>query len=181
MFLSDMLCLTHKISDRLEIISVIDSIAFQTNILALNAAVESARAGEHGRGFAVVSAEVRSLATRTSSAAHEIKLLIKSSLETVERGADLADRAGKSVSNMVFAIRGANSVIQEISEAGRSQASTLKEIEFAISNVDASAKENSSLVSEVMDSTEKLHSKAVDLLQVVGTFKVSDQRHSLLC
>ncbi|MDH4449614.1 MAG: methyl-accepting chemotaxis protein [Rhodoferax sp.] len=158
-----------------EIIAVIDSIAFQTNILALNAAVESARAGEHGKGFAVVSAEVRSLANRTTEAASEIKTLIHNSLGTVERGAQLADRAGHNVVNMVDAIRQANEAIQAISQASHMQAAALTDIETAMSNVENTTQRNSGLVEGVLHSTANLHAKSSDMLMSVNAFKLSGE------
>lgn len=169
----DISCAGNRISD---IIAVIDSIAFQTNILALNAAVESARAGEHGRGFSVVSSEVRSLATRTSSAAQEVKTLIQSSLLTVDKGTTLAERAGTNVSHMVIAIQDASHAIQAISVASIDQTITLLGIEQAISDVDVATQENSQLVASVLKSTEHLHAKATDLLSLVNAFKLESSR-----
>jgi methyl-accepting chemotaxis protein len=159
-----------KISD---IISVIDGIAFQTNILALNAAVEAARAGEQGRGFAVVASEVRSLAGRSAEAAKEIKMLINASVERVEHGTTLVDQAGTTMAEVVSSIRRVTDIMGEISAASSEQASGVAQVGEAVTQMDQATQQNAALVEEMAAAAGSLRSQANELVQSVAFFKVA--------
>ena len=169
---------SRKISD---IISVIDGIAFQTNILALNAAVEAARAGEQGRGFAVVASEVRSLAGRSAEAAKEIKYLINASVERVEQGTALVDQAGATMTEVVSSIRRVTDLMGEISAASNEQSLGVSQVGEAVTQMDQVTQQNAALVEEMAAAASGLKSQAQDLVQVVAVFKLSgtDSRASL--
>jgi methyl-accepting chemotaxis protein len=160
---------SRKISD---IISVIDGIAFQTNILALNAAVEAARAGEQGRGFAVVASEVRSLAGRSAEAAKEIKSLINASVERVEHGTTLVDQAGATMTEVVGSIRRVTDIMGEISAASNEQASGVSQIGEAVTQMDQATQQNAALVEEMAAAASSLKGQAQDLVQTVSVFKL---------
>ncbi len=163
---------SRKISD---IIGVIDGIAFQTNILALNAAVEAARAGEQGRGFAVVASEVRNLAGRSADAAKEIKLLISTSVERVEQGTALVDKAGTTMAEVVGSIQRVTQIMGEISVASAEQSLGVSQIGEAVTQMDQVTQQNAALVEEMAASASNLKSQAGDLVAVVGGFKLSQQ------
>jgi methyl-accepting chemotaxis protein len=158
-----------KISD---IISVIDGIAFQTNILALNAAVEAARAGEQGRGFAVVASEVRSLAGRSADAAKEIKNLINASVERVDQGTALVDRAGVTMTEVVSSIRRVTDIMGEISAASTEQSLGVGQVGEAVTQMDQATQQNAALVEEMAAAASSLRNQAQDLVQVVAAFKL---------
>lgn len=160
---------SHKIS---EIISVIDGIAFQTNILALNAAVEAARAGEQGRGFAVVATEVRSLAGRSAQAAREIKTLISASVDRVEQGTELVDRAGATMQEVVTSIRRVTDIMGEISVASEEQSNGVAQVVQAIGQMDQVTQQNAALVQEMSAAADSLNAQAQDLVQTVSVFKL---------
>ena len=155
-----------------EIIGVIDSIAFQTNILALNAAVEAARAGAQGRGFAVVAGEVRSLAQRSAQAAREIKDLIVSSGNRVEEGSRLVDHAGKTVHGIVAAIHQVNATVSQISAASAEQSEGVTQLGQAVSNIDQNTQRNAALVEQSAAAAESLRQQAQQLVQAVALFKL---------
>ena len=155
-----------------DIIGVIDGIAFQTNILALNAAVEAARAGEQGRGFAVVAGEVRSLAQRSADAAKEIKSLISASVERVEHGTQLVDRAGETMTEIVNSIARVTDIMGEISAASTEQSTGVSQIGDAISQMDQATQQNAALVEESAAAAESLKDQAHQLVQVVAVFKL---------
>ena len=158
-----------KIAD---IINVIDGIAFQTNILALNAAVEAARAGEQGRGFAVVASEVRSLAGRSAQAAKEIKQLISDSVDRVEQGTALVDTAGKTMTDVVAAIRGVTDLMGEISAASSEQSTGMAQIGEAVGQMDQVTQQNAALVEEMAAAAGSLNVQARDLVNAVAVFKL---------
>jgi methyl-accepting chemotaxis protein len=160
---------SNKISD---IISVIDGIAFQTNILALNAAVEAARAGEQGRGFAVVASEVRTLAGRSAQAAKEIKMLINASVERVERGTHLVADAGKTMGEIVNSVQLVSTTIAEITASTAEQSEGLDRINAAISALDGVTQQNSALVEEGAAAAESLKEQASQLDDAVSAFKL---------
>jgi methyl-accepting chemotaxis protein len=160
---------SRKIAD---IISVIDGIAFQTNILALNAAVEAARAGEQGRGFAVVASEVRALAGRSAEAAKEIKTLIGASVERVEHGSNLVDQAGATMNEVVAAIRRVTDIVGEISAASTEQSSGVAQVGQAISQIDQATQQNAALVEEMAAAASGLKGQALDLVNAVSVFKL---------
>ncbi|WP_367847042.1 methyl-accepting chemotaxis protein [Rhodoferax sp. WC2427] len=169
---------SRKIAD---IISVIDGIAFQTNILALNAAVEAARAGEQGRGFAVVASEVRSLAGRSADAAKEIKSLINASVERVEHGTSEVGLAGKTMAELVDAIQKVAHIMGEISASSRDQATGVTQLGTAISSMDQSTLQNAAMVEELSASANTLRNQATDLVDAVSVFKVGNVgRHAYL-
>ncbi len=161
---------SRKISD---IISVIDGIAFQTNILALNAAVEAARAGEQGRGFAVVASEVRSLAGRSAEAAKEIKNLIGASVERVEHGTALVDQAGVTMSEVVSSIKRVTDIMGEISAASNEQALGVAQVGEAVTQMDQATQQNAALVEEMAAAASSLKSQAQELVQTVAVFKLT--------
>jgi|CXWL01.1.fsa_nt_gi methyl-accepting chemotaxis protein len=161
---------SRKISD---IISVIDGIAFQTNILALNAAVEAARAGEQGRGFAVVASEVRSLAGRSAEAAKEIKSLINASVERVEQGTALVSQAGSTMTEVVSSIRRVTDIMGEISAASTEQSLGVSQVGEAVTQLDQVTQQNAALVEEMAAAASSLKSQAQGLVQVVAVFTLS--------
>ncbi|MFD2299165.1 methyl-accepting chemotaxis protein [Paracidovorax citrulli] len=161
---------SRRISD---IINVIDGIAFQTNILALNAAVEAARAGEQGRGFAVVAGEVRSLAQRSAGAAKEIKELITASVERVEDGAQLADRAGSTMTEVVGSIRRVTDIMGEISAASSEQSAGVAQVGEAVTQMDQTTQQNAALVEAMAAAASSLRSQAQDLVQAVSVFRLA--------
>jgi len=160
-----------KIAD---IISVIDGIAFQTNILALNAAVEAARAGEQGRGFAVVASEVRSLAQRSAEAAKEIKSLITASVERVEQGTMLVDQAGVTMEEVVISIRRVTDIMGEISSASTEQSQGVMQVGEAVSQMDQVTQQNAALVEESAAAAESLKQQAQALVQAVAVFRLGE-------
>ena len=157
-----------------DIISVIDGIAFQTNILALNAAVEAARAGEQGRGFAVVATEVRNLAHRSASAAKEIKTLIDTSVEKVDAGSKLVHQAGVAMSNIVSSIKKVNDVVNEISSANHEQSEGIEQINQAVIQMDETTQQNAALVEQTAAAASSLQDQAHKLKEVVSVFKLND-------
>ena len=161
---------SNKIAD---IISVIDGIAFQTNILALNAAVEAARAGEQGRGFAVVAGEVRSLAQRSAEAAKEIKSLITASVERVEQGSALVDKAGATMTEVVTAIRRVTDIMGEISAASSEQSAGVGQVGEAVTQMDQATQQNAALVEEMAAAAASLNTQAGELVQAVAVFKLA--------
>ncbi|KAF1043844.1 MAG: Methyl-accepting chemotaxis protein I [Herbaspirillum frisingense] len=158
-----------------DIISVIDGIAFQTNILALNAAVEAARAGEQGRGFAVVASEVRSLAQRSASAAREIKILIGDSVENVESGSQLVEQAGKTMTDIVGSVKRLSDIVAEISEATQEQSTGISEVNRAINQMDQVTQQNAALVEQAAAAADALQNQAAHLTQVVGMFNLGGE------
>jgi len=161
-----------------DIIAVIDGIAFQTNILALNAAVEAARAGEQGRGFAVVASEVRNLAQRSASAAKEIKELINDSVDKVSEGSRLVDQAGSTMSEVVDSVKRVSDIISEITAAGLEQSTGIGQINDAVIEMDSMTQQNAALVEEAAAAAASLQEQAQRLSQVVSVFKL-DRAHEM--
>jgi methyl-accepting chemotaxis protein len=155
-----------------DIIGVIDGIAFQTNILALNAAVEAARAGEQGRGFAVVASEVRNLAQRSAGAAKEIKALIDNSVEKVDLGTRLVDQAGVTMGEVVGSVRRVNDIISEIANASDEQRAGIEQVNQAITQMDEATQQNAALVEQAAAASASMQDQAVKLAEVVGVFKL---------
>ncbi len=155
-----------------DIIGVIDGIAFQTNILALNAAVEAARAGEQGRGFAVVASEVRNLAQRSAAAAKEIKTLIGDSVEKVERGSKLVGQAGVTMDEVVASVKRVTDIMSEISNASQEQSAGIEQVNRSIIEMDAMTQQNAALVEQAAAAAQSLQDQASELAQVVSVFKL---------
>jgi methyl-accepting chemotaxis protein len=160
---------SRKVAD---IVSVIDGIAFQTNILALNAAVEAARAGEQGRGFAVVASEVRSLAQRSAAAAKEIKVLIGDSVGEVENGSRLVEQAGSTMHDIVSSIKRVTDVMTEITHANREQSSGIEQVNEAIIQIDDMTQQNAALVEQAAAAARSLQEQASGLQQLVSVFRL---------
>jgi methyl-accepting chemotaxis protein len=159
-----------KIAD---IVSVIDSLAFQTNILALNAAVEASRAGEHGRGFAVVATEVRMLARRSAGAAAEIKTLIGASVDQTDSGSRLVHQAGTTMTEIVRSIQRVTDIMGEISAASANQITGIEQVNAAMGQMDGATRLNAQLVDEAAAATQSLQDQAAQLARVVGVFKLA--------
>ncbi len=161
----------NKIAD---IISVIDGIAFQTNILALNAAVEAARAGEQGRGFAVVASEVRNLAQRSAAAAKEIKTLIGDSVEKVERGSKLVGQAGVTMDEVVASVKRVTDIMSEIANASAEQSAGIEQVNLSIIEMDSMTQQNAALVEEAAAAAQSMQDQASELTRVVSIFKLTE-------
>lgn len=159
-----------------DIIGVIDSIAFQTNILALNAAVEAARAGEQGRGFAVVASEVRSLAQRSAASAREIKNLINDSVEKVGAGTRLVDQAGATMQDVVGSIQRVTTIMGDITAASAEQSNGIAQVNQAIAEMDNATQQNAALVEQAAAATQSMKSQADRLVQVVSVFKIDGRQ-----
>jgi methyl-accepting chemotaxis protein len=157
-----------------EITGIIDGIAFQTNILALNAAVEAARAGDQGRGFAVVASEVRSLAQRSAEAAKQIKALIEESSTKVETGSKLASEAGRTMDDVVSAVRKVADITSEITQASREQASGIQQVNQAMTQMDGATQQNAALVEQVSAASVSLQEQALALTQAVAVFRIAE-------
>jgi methyl-accepting chemotaxis protein len=155
-----------------DIIAVIDGIAFQTNILALNAAVEAARAGEQGRGFAVVASEVRTLAQRSAAAAKEIKALIDDSVQKVENGSRLVDEAGATMADVVDSVKRVSDIVGEITAASQEQASGVEQINQAVTQMDEVTQQNAALVEEAAAASQSLQDQAAKLARTVSVFRI---------
>ena len=160
-----------------DIISVIDGIAFQTNILALNAAVEAARAGEQGRGFAVVASEVRTLAQRSASAAKEIKSLIGDSVEKVDAGAKLVDDAGKTMDEIVASVKQVADIMRDINIASQEQSAGIESVNRAITQIDGMTQQNATLVDDAAQTATTLNEQAVSLMKTVAGFNLGHREH----
>ncbi|MFZ6843293.1 methyl-accepting chemotaxis protein [Undibacterium sp. RuTC16W] len=165
--------INHSSKKIVDIIGVIDGIAFQTNILALNAAVEAARAGEQGRGFAVVAAEVRNLAQRSAAAAKEIKTLIGDSVDKVNIGSSLVDQAGNTMDEIVASVKRVSDIMAEITSASQEQSSGIQEVSIAIGQMDEMTQQNSALVEEAAAAAESLEEQADHLTSALDVFKLS--------
>jgi methyl-accepting chemotaxis protein len=157
-----------------DIIGVIDGIAFQTNILALNAAVEAARAGEQGRGFAVVASEVRNLAQRSAAAAKEIKTLIGDSVEKVERGSKLVGQAGVTMDEVVASVKRVTGIMGEIANASAEQSAGIEQVNQSIIEMDSVTQQNAALVEEAAAAAQSLQDQAAELSRVVSIFKLTE-------
>ena len=167
---------SQKVAD---IISVIDSIAFQTNILALNASVEAARAGEQGRGFAVVASEVRNLASRSADAAKEIKALIDASSTQVQEGSVLVASAGETMRDVVASVRRVTDIMDEISAASQEQSSGIEQVNQAVAQMDEVTQQNAALVQQASSAASSLEEQAARLASVVSVFRLADgERHT---
>jgi len=163
-----------------DIISVIDSIAFQTNILALNAAVEAARAGEQGRGFAVVASEVRSLAQRSAAAAKEIKALIGDSVDKVGVGSKLVSEAGSTMDEVVASVRRMTDIMGEITAASQQQSAGIEQVNQAITQMDQVTQQNAALVEQAAAAADSLRDQARNLSQVVDVFRLDGSHATAL-
>ena len=155
-----------------DIITVIEGIAFQTNILALNAAVEAARAGEQGRGFAVVAGEVRTLAQRSASAAKEVKELITSSVESVAKGSEQVERAGATMSDIVQSVRQLTDIMGEIASASDEQGTGIEQVNVAVGQMDSVTQQNAALVEQASAAAQAMAHQATSLRQAVSVFKL---------
>jgi methyl-accepting chemotaxis protein len=156
-----------------DIIAVIDGIAFQTNILALNAAVEAARAGEQGRGFAVVAAEVRSLAQRSATAAKEIKALIGDSVERIGAGARLADSAGETMGEIVKSVTEVSRIMRELADAGDSQSGGIQRIGATVTQMDGTTQQNAAMAEQAAAAAQSMKEQAANLAEIIGQFKLA--------
>jgi methyl-accepting chemotaxis protein len=162
---------SRKIAD---IIGVIDEIAFQTNLLALNAAVEAARAGEQGRGFAVVATEVRNLAGRSATAAKEIKALIQDSVARVEQGSKLVDESGRTLEEIVNAVKKVTDIVAEIAAASREQSSGIEQVNKAVMQMDTTTQQNAALVEEAAAASQAIVEQTQALNNMVARYNVGE-------
>jgi methyl-accepting chemotaxis protein len=156
-----------------DIISVIDGIALQTNILALNAAVEAARAGEQGRGFAVVASEVRNLAQRSATAAKEIKILISDSVEKVEDGSKLVTEAGQTMNEIVASVHGLADLMADITAASSEQSSGINQVNLAVAQMDQTTQQNAALVEQAAAAAESLEEQGIALSDSIAMFRLT--------
>ncbi len=166
--------INHSSKKIVDIIGVIDGIAFQTNILALNAAVEAARAGEQGRGFAVVAAEVRSLAQRSAAAAKEIKGLIGDSVLKVSEGSTLVEQAGVTMEEVVASVRRVTDIMSEITLASQEQSAGIAQVNNTILEMDQTTQQNAALVEEAAAAAASMQDQAANLARVVSVFKLDN-------